>query len=68
MDTWKAMLALRNTGKVNAVGVSNFTIQHLEAIIKATAERPAANQVKAPPLLPQDDLVKYCEKQGIHIR
>jgi diketogulonate reductase-like aldo/keto reductase len=33
MDTWKAMLALRNTGKVNAVGVSNFTIQYLEAII-----------------------------------
>lgn len=67
VDTWKAMLALRDTGKVKAVGVSNFTIQHLEAIIKATGERPAVNQVEAHPLLPQDDLVKYCKKQGIHI-
>ena len=67
VDTWKAMLALRNKGKVKAVGVSNFTIQHLEAIITATGERPAVNQIEAHPLLPQDDMVEYCQEQGIHI-
>ncbi|KAH9039883.1 Aldo/keto reductase [Lactarius pseudohatsudake] len=67
VDTWKAMLALRSTGKVRAVGVSNFAVQHLEAIIKATGERPAVNQVEAHPLLPQDDLVEYCKKEGIHL-
>lgn len=67
VDTWKAMLALRSTGKVKAVGVSNFTIQHLEAITKATGERPAVNQIEAHPLLPQDDLLEYCKKQGIHL-
>ncbi len=65
LDTWKAMLALRSTGKVRAVGVSNFTVPMLEAIIKATGERPAANQIEAHPLLPQDDLVEYCKKEGI---
>ncbi|KAH9022446.1 Aldo/keto reductase [Lactarius hengduanensis] len=67
VDTWKAMLALRSTGKVRALGVSNFTVQHLEAIIKATGERPAVNQIEAHPLLPQDDLVEYCKKEGIHL-
>ena len=67
VDTWKAMIALRKTGKVKAIGVSNFTIQHLEAIIKATGELPAVNQIEAHPLLPQDDMVEYCKKQGIHI-
>jgi L-glyceraldehyde reductase len=67
VETWKAMLALRNTGKVRAVGVSNFTVKHLEAIIKATGERPAMNQIEAHPLLPQDDLVEYCKKEGIHL-
>ena len=67
VETWKAMLALRSTGKVRAVGVSNFTVQQLEAIIKATGERPAANQIEAHPLLPQDDLVDYCKKEGIHL-
>ncbi|KAH9067515.1 Aldo/keto reductase [Lactarius vividus] len=67
VDTWKAMLALRDTGKVRALGVSNFTVQHLEAIVKATGERPAVNQIEAHPLLPQDDLVEYCKKEGIHL-
>ncbi|KAI0253766.1 NADP-dependent oxidoreductase domain-containing protein [Lactifluus subvellereus] len=67
VDTWRAMLALRSTGKVKAVGVSNFPIQHLEAITKATGERPVVNQIEAHPLLPQDDLVEYCKKEGIHI-
>lgn len=67
VDTWNAMIALRETGKVKAIGVSNFTIQHLEAIIKATGERPTVNQIEAHPLLPQDDMVEYCRKQEIHI-
>ena len=67
VETWKAMLALRKTGKVRAVGVSNFTVKHLEAIIKATGETPAVNQIEAHPLLPQDDLVEYCKKEGIHL-
>ena len=67
VDTWKAMIALRKTGKVKAIGVSNFTIRHLEAIIKATGEPPAVNQIEAHPLLPQDDMVEYCKRQGIHI-
>lgn len=67
VDTWNAMIALRKTGKVKAIGVSNFTIQHLEAIIKATGELPAVNQIEAHPLLPQDDMVEYCRKQGILI-
>ena len=67
VDTWKAMIDLRKTGKVKAIGVSNFTIKHLDAIIKATGERPAVNQIEAHPLLPQDDMVEYCRKQGIHI-
>ena len=67
VDTWKAMLALRNTGKVKAVGVSNFTIRHLEAIIEATGVPPAVNQIEAHPLLLQDDLLEYCKKQAIHL-
>ncbi len=67
VDTWEAMVALRSTGKVRAVGVSNFTIPMLEAIIKATGVRPAVNQVEAHPLLIQDDLVEYCKKEGIHL-
>ncbi|KIY46112.1 Aldo/keto reductase [Fistulina hepatica ATCC 64428] len=66
VDTWKAMLALPKD-KVRAVGVSNFTIEHIDAIYKATGSYPVVNQVEAHPLLPQDDLLEYCKSRGIHV-
>ncbi|THH18317.1 hypothetical protein EW146_g2636 [Bondarzewia mesenterica] len=67
VDTWKAMIKLLDTGKVKSIGVSNFTVEYLKAIIEATGIKPAVNQVEAHPLLPQDDLVEYCKKENIHI-
>jgi L-glyceraldehyde reductase len=66
VETWKAMLALPNTGEVRAVGVSNFTVQQLEAIIKATGDMSAMNQIEAHPLSPQNDLMEYYKKEDIY--
>jgi L-glyceraldehyde reductase len=66
IDTWKAMIALPKS-KVRAIGVSNFTVEQLEAIIKATGVVPAMNQVEAHPLLQQDELVEYCKSKNIKI-
>ncbi|KAJ8463727.1 hypothetical protein ONZ45_g17480 [Pleurotus djamor] len=66
VDTWKAMIALPKS-KVRNIGVSNFTIEHLEGIINATGVVPVNNQIEAHPLLPQDELVKYCKEKGILI-
>ncbi|KZT27139.1 Aldo/keto reductase [Neolentinus lepideus HHB14362 ss-1] len=67
VDTWKAVIELPKTGKVRSVGVSNFTIEQLKGIIAATGVKPAANQIEAHPLLPQDDLVEFSRKEGIHL-
>ena len=61
------MTALLKTGKVRAVGVSNFTVEQIKGIIEATGIVPQMNQVEAHPLLPQDDLVKYCGEKNIHL-
>ncbi|KAF5387284.1 hypothetical protein D9757_006866 [Collybiopsis confluens] len=66
VDTWKAMIALPKS-KVRAVGVSNFTTEHLRAIIKATGVVPTVNQIEAHPLNPQDDLVAYAKENNIHL-
>ncbi|KAI0350629.1 Aldo/keto reductase [Trametes cingulata] len=67
VDTWKAMIALLNTGKVKAIGVSNFSIEHIKGIAEATGVWPAVNQIEAHPLLLQDDLVQFCKEHNIHI-
>lgn len=61
------MIKLLDTGKVKSIGVSNFTIEYIKAIVDATGVKPTANQIEAHPLLPQDELVAYCKKENIHI-
>jgi L-glyceraldehyde reductase len=53
--------------QVRAIGVSNFSIEAVEGIIKATGVVPAVNQVEAHPLLLQDDLVNYSKEKGVHL-
>lgn len=50
-----------NKDIVRAIGVSNFTIEHLEAIINATGVTPAINQIEGHPSLIQPELYNYCE-------
>ncbi|KAL4921468.1 NADP-dependent oxidoreductase domain-containing protein [Aspergillus aurantiobrunneus] len=66
VDTWKAMTKLPKS-KARAVGVSNHTIAHLEAIINATGVVPAANQIERHPVLQSNDLIEYAAKKNIHI-
>lgn len=65
-ETWKAMTQL-SKAKARAIGVSNFGIEHIEAIVKATGVVPAANQVERHPLLPQRELIDFCRSKGIHV-
>lgn len=65
-ETWRAMEDAVRNGKARAIGVSNFTVQHLETLKKtATIWPPAVNQVECHPLYPQDELMEYCHKEGI---
>ncbi|CCM01021.1 uncharacterized protein FIBRA_03069 [Fibroporia radiculosa] len=64
VETWRAMIELLKTGKVKAIGVSNCTVEHIQALVDATG---TVNQVEAHPLLQQDNLVAFCKEHNIHI-
>ncbi|KZP01808.1 Aldo/keto reductase [Calocera viscosa TUFC12733] len=63
--TWADMEKLVGTGKVRAIGISNFSIQNLDILLKDAKIIPAVNQVELHPLLTQEDLVEYCKSRGI---
>jgi 2,5-diketo-D-gluconate reductase A len=65
VDTWKAFVDLRDSGKVRSIGVSNFTPEHLDQIIDATGVAPAVNQVELHPYFPQADLRAVHQRLGI---
>jgi L-glyceraldehyde reductase len=66
VDTWRAMTQL-DKKKARAVGVSNYTQEHLQALIDGTGVVPAANQIERHPRLLQSDFIKWCAKRNIHI-
>lgn len=61
------MEALLKTGKVKAIGVSNFNVRRLTALLSACTITPAVNQIEAHPYLQQPELFKFCEQKGIKI-
>lgn len=61
---YKAMEKLVAQGKVNKVGVSNYTVHHLEDLQKAGCV-PFANQVEFHPYLNQKALLDYCQDKDI---
>lgn len=65
VDTWKAFVDLRDSGKVRSIGVSNFTPEHLRRIVDATGVAPAVNQVELHPYFPQAELRKVHQELGI---
>lgn len=65
VETYRAMLALRDEGKVGSVGVSNFTERMLAELIEATGVAPAVNQVEMHPYFPQQALRAFHTAQGI---
>jgi len=64
-ETWKAMEEIYQSGKAKAIGVSNYTIEHLEEMKNYAKILPAVNQVEFHPFLYQRDLLDYCWQNDI---
>jgi len=59
------MIKLREDGLVRSIGVSNFTVEHIERLEKETGELPSVNQIELHPLFPQDELRAFHTAKGI---
>jgi diketogulonate reductase-like aldo/keto reductase len=64
-DSWRALETLRDRGLVRSIGVSNYTIGHLEELLRTSSVVPAVNQVEFSPFLYQKDLLDTCRRHGI---
>jgi diketogulonate reductase-like aldo/keto reductase len=67
VDTYKALEKLYHDGRVKAIGVCNFEIEHLERILKECEVVPVLNQVECHPYLVQNELKEFCAKHNIFV-
>lgn len=51
--------------KARAIGVSNWTKEQLEQLLKYAKVTPQVNQIEVHPFLPNDELVQYCFDHNI---
>lgn len=51
VSTWRTFIELRERGLARSIGVSNFTVAHLERLIAETGVVPAVNQLEINPLV-----------------
>jgi diketogulonate reductase-like aldo/keto reductase len=65
VDTFRAMLALRDEGLVGSVGVSNFTEDMILELFDKTGTVPSVNQVELHPYFPQTALRAFHAANGI---
>lgn len=59
VETWKAMQEISESGRVKAIGVSNFQEAHLQRLFNETSIVPAVNQIEVHPYLVQDTLREF---------
>lgn len=64
--SWQTLVKMRQAGApIKSLGVSNFTIRHLEELLKASQVVPVVNQVEFNPFLNQQELLVYNQGKGI---
>jgi diketogulonate reductase-like aldo/keto reductase len=62
---WHDLEEIKATGSAKSIGVSNYTIRHLEELKTYAKITPAVNQVELHVFLQQPELIKYCREQNI---
>lgn len=62
---YRALERLLADGRVRAIGVSNFMVDHLERLFAATTIVPAVNQIEVHPYFQQRELQAFGAQHGI---
>jgi 2,5-diketo-D-gluconate reductase A len=65
VESWKALVRLREEGRVRSIGVSNFTPAHLQRLFDETGVVPVLNQIELHPRFQQVALRAFDDKYGI---
>jgi diketogulonate reductase-like aldo/keto reductase len=65
VGAYRALETLLADGKVRAIGVSNFMVDHLTALLDQTNVVPAVNQIEVHPYFAQADIEAFGAEHGI---
>lgn len=65
LETWRAFEELYEEGVLRAIGVSNFSVEHLENLVLQARIKPMVDQLLIHPGVLQEETRAYCAAHGI---
>lgn len=65
VDTWRAMIRLREEGRTRSIGVSNFDAARIDRLTEETGVTPCLNQIELHPRLQQGALRAAHRERGV---
>jgi len=67
-ETWRALEEIQRTGRIHALGVSNFLPHHIENLRQWGFRWPSVAQLEFHPGHTQEAAVRYCRERGILVQ
>jgi len=68
LELWKGLIKAKHQGLAKDIGVSNYSIDQMQALIDATGEAPVVNQIEWSPFGHSMEMLGYCQENGIIIQ
>ncbi len=66
-ETWDAMVATVDRGLCRHIGVSNFSVAKLRALVEDARLKPEMNQVELHPYLQQPAMLDFCREHDVPV-
>jgi diketogulonate reductase-like aldo/keto reductase len=67
LASWRGLVKLQEEGLCRSIGVSNYTVRHLEEILADSKTVPTVNQVELHPFVYDPELHAFCTRHGIRL-
>jgi diketogulonate reductase-like aldo/keto reductase len=64
-DLWEGLIKAKRKGLTKDIGVSNYSIDQIQALIDTTGETPVVNQIEWSPFGHSQEMLDFCQKNGI---
>jgi diketogulonate reductase-like aldo/keto reductase len=66
-QSWRALQKIYSGGLAKNIGVSNYTVRHLEELLEDSKIIPAVNQIEFHPFIykEQKEVLEFCKQKGI---
>lgn len=65
LEAYRALETLLGDGRVRAIGVSNFMVDHLKTLLERASVVPAVNQIECHPYFQQQEVQAFGVERGI---